>query len=55
MSTPPGGVQNDTKVELTPYLDDIDIVYKPGKGNLNVDPLSRVERLEDVVLGRKEG
>jgi len=35
--------------QLAPYLDDMDIVYKPGKDHLNVDPLSRTERYGDVV------
>ena len=34
------------KWHLVLYLDDLDIgiVYKPERGHLNVDPLSRVDR-----------
>jgi hypothetical protein len=37
---------------LQPYLDDMEIVYRPGKKLVMVDPLSRAKYTENAILGK---
>ncbi len=40
---------------LAPFIDDIEVFYRPGKDMANVDPLSRAEFTADDILITKAG